>query len=83
MGGTATTRLATALVIAVKRFGKEKENNIHISLPLTHQDLADLTGLTRETVSRQMSDFKKRHIESYDDASITVPSLSKLEALLV
>ena len=43
-----------------KRFGQEVEKGKLIDLRLTHQDLAELVGLTRVTVTRLLNDFEKQ-----------------------
>lgn len=45
-----------------KRFGQEVEQGQLIDLRLTHQDIADLIGLTRVTVTRLINDFEKQGI---------------------
>lgn len=45
-----------------KRFGQEVEQGQLIDLRLTHQDIADLIGLTRVTVTRLLNDFEKQGI---------------------
>jgi CRP-like cAMP-binding protein len=43
-----------------KRFGQEVEQGRLIDLRLTHQDIADLIGLTRVTVTRIISNLEKQ-----------------------
>jgi CRP/FNR family cyclic AMP-dependent transcriptional regulator len=83
VSGSARKRLMTALVIVAKRFGKSKEQEIHVSLKQTHQDLASLTGLTRETVSRQMAQLQEEGFIVYAHSSIVVKDISALEKELV
>lgn len=40
-------------------------DNIEITLDLTHQDFANLTGLTRETAATELNRLKKQNIISY------------------
>lgn len=49
--GNADSRVASAILIAAKRFGKERKDDVLIDLKLTHQDIADLAGISRETAS--------------------------------
>lgn len=43
-----------------KRFGQEVEQGQMIDLRLTHQDIADLLGLTRVTVTRLLNEFERQ-----------------------
>lgn len=45
-----------------KRFGQAVEQGQLIDLRLTHQDIADLIGLTRVTVTRLLNDFEKQGV---------------------
>ena len=55
----AEQRVATLLVNLAERSGIQEEAGIRITVRLTHQDLADMAGLTKETTSRILSRFKK------------------------
>jgi len=83
MSGNAKQRLITVLVISAKRFGEATKGNIVITLKLTHQDLASLAGLSRETVSREMMIIKKKRLIDYTSTSITVHNIENLENELV
>lgn len=41
------------------------DNTVEITLDLTHQDFANLTGLTRETAATELNKLKKQGIISY------------------
>lgn len=45
-----------------KRFGREVEEGLLIDMRLTHQDIAELIGTTRVTVTRMLGNFKKQGI---------------------
>lgn len=55
----SSKRLAHQLAFFARHFGSPVTSGIAINVPLTHQDLADILSLTRETVSTNMSDLKK------------------------
>jgi len=52
-------RIASTLLHLADRIGVQQETTILIDVPLSRQDLADMTGTTVETASRVMSDFKR------------------------
>lgn len=58
----ADASLFQLLTWLAKRFGQEVEQGQLIDLRLTHQDIADLIGLTRVTVTRLINDFEKQGI---------------------
>lgn len=79
--GSANQKVAAVLVQNAQRFGKKNGNSIIIELPLTHQQLASLTGLTRETVSIEMAKLKKIGVLNYKGKSITILNISALRSL--
>lgn len=56
------SRLAATLLKLASKLGKEQNNALLIQLPLSRQDLADMTGATVETISRIMSQFRKQKL---------------------
>lgn len=77
--GNAYQKVASILVICAERFGIKKGKNIVISLPLTHKDVADLIGLTRETTSVEIKKLEKRGICSKKGKFFYVENLAKLK----
>ncbi len=61
-------KLLHILQYLVLRFGKEvSKNHYQIPLRLTHQEIANLVGLTRETVSTEIGKLKKAGILTIKD----------------
>jgi CRP-like cAMP-binding protein len=55
-------RLARALLRLVRPVGRKVEGGIMIDLPLTRQDMADMTGTTQYTVSRIISRWEHENL---------------------
>jgi CRP-like cAMP-binding protein len=53
-------RIAAVLVDLARRVGREEAGALLIEMPLSRQDLADMTGAKVETVSRVISDFRRK-----------------------
>ncbi|MBI2593271.1 Crp/Fnr family transcriptional regulator [Candidatus Daviesbacteria bacterium] len=80
VSGTAYQKIGTTLVILAKRFGRKSRNlGITIELALTHQDIANLCGITRETTSLAMKKLEKKKLISYNTHHVVVKSVLKLE----
>ena len=77
----AEQRVAALLVNLVERSGIKEDNAIRISVRLTHQDLADMAGLTKETTSRILSRFKKDHLISGQGKQLRILNLPLLQAM--
>ncbi len=52
-------RIASVLLKLTARLGETQEEGLLIQMPLSRQDLAEMTGTTTETASRVMSRFQK------------------------
>jgi CRP-like cAMP-binding protein len=79
MSGNASARLITELLILGKRFGVTGNNETVVSLKLTEKDLAALTGITRETVSRELNKLKIKGLVSLNKNILTVSDMGLLE----
>jgi len=72
-------RLARALHMLARRFGKRDRRGTMIALRVTHQDLADYIGAARETVTLFLSQFKKDGLITMNVRKIIVPDLKALK----
>lgn len=77
MAGSAYTRLITELVIQSKRFGEESEHGINIHLNET--ELAARSGMTRETVSREVRHLKEIGLIDIYKSKLYIKNLQLLE----
>jgi len=76
--GTVHRRITSTIVLLLKRFGENEKDGIRITIPLTHQDIANLTGVARETASLEMEELQKKDIISYAHKIIRIHNLRKL-----
>jgi len=51
----------------------------HMTMPLTHEEIAEFIGTTRESVTRTLSDFKRRQLIELHGSSLTITSRAALE----
>ena len=56
-------------------------NGIRISVRLTHQDLADMAGLTKETTSHILSRFKKDQLIAGHGKQLLILNLPRLQEM--
>lgn len=80
MSGSAKSRLIYELIIESRRFGKKLAEK-HLLLSASESDLAARTGLSRETVSREMQKLKEQKLVQVDHRGIVVKDLTALEHL--
>ncbi|MCL5781361.1 MAG: Crp/Fnr family transcriptional regulator [Firmicutes bacterium] len=75
-------RLAFALIKMAEEHGIKKPGGILINFNLTNQELANLTGSSRETINRMLNGFKRAGAIDVDRQQIMVLDKGKLEDLL-
>ncbi|MDR4482812.1 MAG: Crp/Fnr family transcriptional regulator [Nitrospirales bacterium] len=75
----AEQRVASILVNLTQRSGIQEATGIRIGVRLTHQDLADMAGLTKETTSRILSRFKKNHVIRGTGKKLIIQDLTRLQ----
>jgi CRP/FNR family cyclic AMP-dependent transcriptional regulator len=61
--------------------GRETKEGTRISVPLTHEQIAECVGSTRETVTRTLSEFKHRHLVMLKGATMVIPDRAALAAI--
>lgn len=78
--GNAHSKVASVVLTAAKRFSivNEKDNLLIVELPLTHQQIADSAGITRETASLEMKKLKEKGLISYKGRSLIINNLEAL-----
>lgn len=68
----ARTKTLSAIVYLARHFGQEDGKEISIQESFTHQDIASLAGLTRETTSREWKKLEREKIVSYKNKKIYI-----------
>lgn len=77
--GNARNKVAAIILICAERFGTYDKENIIIQVPLTHQDIANLIGVARETVSIEMEKLQKKGLIEHIGKYLVVKNRQKLE----
>lgn len=81
MASSAKSRLMYELIIEAQRFGAKQDDNSHI-LTIHEKDLAARAGLSRETVSREMTKLKDKNLVEITNKTIIVKDLIALQKKL-
>lgn len=71
--------LYSILIRLSNSYGVVTEEGILIDLPLTHQELANLTYGTREVIQRALKELREQDIISYDNQKITIKKVNYLK----
>jgi CRP/FNR family cyclic AMP-dependent transcriptional regulator len=82
LASSAPEKLAR-LLLEWSADAEETQLGTRIHLKLTHEEIAEFIGSSRETVTRTLSDFKNKHLVKLNGAILTIPSRAALESLVV
>jgi CRP/FNR family transcriptional regulator len=79
---TTSEKLARLLLDWCDRSGEATTKGVRIKVLLTHEEIAQMIGTTRETVTRLLSDFKRKKIIDVKGSSLFVMSKPLLENMV-
>jgi CRP/FNR family transcriptional regulator len=60
----------------------QNEETTLVKLTLTHEEIAEIIGTTRETVSRLFSEFKKKQLLQLKGSTLVIRNRSALEKIV-
>lgn len=76
-----TSKLAELLLALAEEYGVEDSRGTMVALKITHQELANLIGSTRETVSLTLSQFKRKRLICTEGRKVIISDAESLRAL--
>ena len=79
---TTSEKLAKLLLDWCARGGEETAKGVRLKVLLTHEEIAQMIGTTRETVTRLLSDFKRKKIIEMKGSSVFVLEKNSLETMV-
>jgi CRP/FNR family transcriptional regulator len=80
LSASAPERLAR-LLLNWSADGKQTQQGTQITVPLTHEEIAEFLGTTRETVTRTLSDFKTRNLLKLQGSTMMISNRAALESI--
>ncbi len=81
LSDSASEKLARLLVGWLDQNTAAKRPS-HLTLALTHEEIGQMIGSSRETVSRLLAGFKKQRIIEQNGSTLVVPNRLALESLI-
>lgn len=58
--------------------GQKQDGEVRVTLTLTHEEIAQMIGASRETVTRLFSDFKKKNLLQVKGSSVVIHDVATL-----
>lgn len=74
-------KLAALLLELGREYGKATEDGVQIDLKITHQEMANLIGSTRETISLTLAAFKRKELIQLQGRTVVLTDQDGLAAL--
>jgi CRP/FNR family cyclic AMP-dependent transcriptional regulator len=81
LSDSASEKLARLLVGWLDQ-NTESRNPSQMKMSLTHEEIGQMIGTSRETVSRLLAGFKKQHLIQQNGATLVIPNRVALESLI-
>lgn len=75
-------RLARILLRLAKHWGEPSGSEIRFRVRITHQELANMMGASRQTVNRELNDFVDRGLIRFDGRTIVVLKSAALASVV-
>ncbi|MDP2632129.1 MAG: Crp/Fnr family transcriptional regulator, partial [Candidatus Curtissbacteria bacterium] len=76
--GNAMDKVSSILLICAERFGEASRGKVIIDVGLTHNEIANLVGMSRETVSIEMKKLEKKGLIVYRGRRIVINNERRL-----
>jgi CRP/FNR family cyclic AMP-dependent transcriptional regulator len=78
LSSSAPEKLAR-LLLEWSESGQATERGTRCRIPLTHGEIGEFIGASRETVTRTLSSFKSRHLIIFNGSTVMIPSRAALQ----
>lgn len=79
--GNVSSQVAKLLIGLASCYGTQRPNAVLVNLPLSHQDIADMIGASRQCVSAAMSELKRDGILSVERHFLCIEDMERLAIL--
>jgi CRP/FNR family transcriptional regulator, cyclic AMP receptor protein len=80
---SAAEKLAHMLLNWAAEEGKEQDGSIKVQMLMTHQDISQIIGTSRETVTRLLKEFRDKGLVTLKGSSLTIHNKGALEGLVL
>lgn len=82
LSDSAAEKLARLLLSWRRKTGGQTDQAIHLKLSLTHGEIAQIIGVTRETVTRLLGEFRDKGLIQLRGSNLLITDKAALESLI-
>jgi len=80
---SAAEKLAHLILTWCDEHGKDSEDGFRLKMMMTHQEISQMIGTSRETVTRLLGEFKEKEIISIKGSTLVVRRRADLAAMVL
>lgn len=80
---SAAEKVAKLLLKWCEEIGEETESGVQFKISLTHEEMAEMLGLSRETVTRLLSELREKHLIEQQGPMTVVRDKQALESMVL
>lgn len=78
----ATSRVIKLLIRLWARYGREMEGDVYLNITLTHQEMADMIGTSRQTVTTVLNQLRRKNVLAVENHRIHILRPDLLQAMI-
>lgn len=82
LSDSAAEKLARLLLSWLRKLGSQTEQNIHLKLSLTHGEIAQMIGVSRETVTRLLGELRDKGVIQLKGSNLLIKNKAALEEMV-
>jgi CRP/FNR family transcriptional regulator, cyclic AMP receptor protein len=82
LSDSVAEKLARLLLNWLKKTGRQTEQGIHLKLALTHAEIAQMIGVTRETVTRLLGEMRSKGVIQLKGSNLVIKDIEALEDMV-
>lgn len=82
LSGSAAGKLARFLLDLSETHGKPENGTVRTTMTLTHEEIAEMIGTSRETVTRLFADFKRRQMLEVHGSALVIKDKAAMEKVI-
>jgi CRP/FNR family transcriptional regulator len=74
-----TSRVVKLMTRLAARYGKRIQGDIYLDIPITHQEMADMIGSSRQTVTEVLGHLRRQGVLRVENRTIFIQNIAWLE----
>jgi len=82
LSDSAAEKLAKLLLSWLKKTGTQTEHGVYLKITLTHGEMAQMIGVSRETMTRLLGEFRNKGLVQLNGSNLVIKNKAALESMV-